>query len=1530
MSAEAPIELLDSSDDEQDTPQQSPNGQLRTGNNGFGDGERGWGHQLHHQFRQKKNCRRSSNDATAAAAASSNDASTSSGSTYKPLASISAGESICKGISVPTKAKKRVAVEPVTSVPGTRPIHNTAAMAIPVATAATGNTTTAVTVLQEMKESSTRSSTIQISEKPTFKRETNKTNSSEDNQVEASATATTLNDFLDNDSDDDDDDFNDFVNNVIAPSVAAYDYQIDPPKPLQFMKHHCWACHEWIEHPTTLEQTAKPDLLSNEKIYCCYLMHEHPVLDVPVCVVCSEKIEDVVEAVSSPPTEEEDDSQERSVAAEADPTDIKDHTIGESSDNIIMTCGACGQEDSEDFVPVWLSCNNACGRVFCHHCVAQAHGNVIEVETMIRNHDSIQKWHCCACAPPDFLKQLQDYTRRLQKEADQMACAGDDDSSSFQPTQEGLDDIISYLQLVEDKKEECDHRLDRLEEDLEEIRTNCEQNEDLMELSTVDLEQHIQESQEEYRKGFEDQRLRLVDTIVTIEDILSAVYGIESRTVYAAIQGPENISGIQKAADDNPEWRNAADKVNAELEKEYFKGRQKKDDECDPNDARYRIEYADDIEDLGELDSSDVDDDRQGSDTDDSYKDYRAGWRQSRYLASQEAIDTAMEEEEKLYRKRNIKAKSCDRHEEKRDRRHWVDALKPVRRRRARRSRKGSRKSTTHTHKHAALTDLHKQNSHDDEVDSDSSDDGLEANTNGDIFSSSKPSFFVLSHNPRIVVASHFNQRLKKHQREGIEFMFKRTFADLGGDDNADIGGCILAHSMGLGKSLSVITLLHTLMFLQQQAIRKVLLVVPVNTVANWENEFSKWTEGIKEKMTIYNPGDGQGKTFRMRVLKCWIKNGGVFLISDALFRTSMKTEEMKEILSKPDAIFLDESHSMLKNKENQTFKELEKVKTKRRICLTGTPFQNNLLEYYRMISYARPGLLGSSEKKFAKEYAEPIYVGMAKDARRSFKTYADELIKKFTAKVDPFVHRRDATVLVNDLPSLQQVVLHVRPTKAQRALYALYRKYQKSSGQKNFFHQFSSLRPIHNHPAAIMYRSIESNSALEQENAGSKRRSSQYFKSTPSSKKICSSVASAVIDKDFTIPIVYSQHDSKPPPKDSKPSSLVEIIDLISDSEGEKENLDDVIDEKWITDDHWSSVFVNNMGSDLKSITNGNKCVLLLHILVHAQQLGEKTLVFSQCLRTLDYLSDMLAEKEWPKLVPCLQKSFPGRKMGGWRQGVDFLRIDGSTGGGERGELIKDFSADDNIKLFLISSLAGSLGINLTSASRCVLFDGHFNPTIDLQAIYRTYRYGQTRPVFCYRFLTQGSMEEKVYKRAVTKSGLAGRVIDGKTLNRLFNADELDSLTKVDDWVECDRCKHWRMVPPDVEVDVSKLPDSWYCNMMNEFDQRMVWSCNIPEKDAMWYHEHFKKANVPKALSNPTSESKGGIYCGHVLDATGQDKMTDEATKKLVERDLILKNLLTVSANEKQIVSKHYFHDALLSGKDTGILKGTESTVDP
>lgn len=115
----------------------------------------------------------------------------------------------------------------------------------------------------------------------------------------------------------------------------------------------------------------------------------------------------------------------------------------------------------------------------------------------------------------------------------------------------------------------------------------------------------------------------------------------------------------------------------------------------------------------------------------------------------------------------------------------------------------------------------------------------------------------------------------------------------------------------------------------------------------------------------------------------------------------------------------------------------------------------------------------------------------------------------------------------------------------------------------------------------------------------------------------------------------------------------------------------------------------------------SGYKIVLLLHILASAEKIGDKVLVFANCLSTLNYIEYVLS-LDWIVSVPSLASKFPGTKLGGWKKSIDYLRIDGAITSSERGDLVNQFRADDSVKAFLLSK-AGGIGINLVSG----LFSG-------------------------------------------------------------------------------------------------------------------------------------------------------------------------------------------------------------------------------
>lgn len=180
-----------------------------------------------------------------------------------------------------------------------------------------------------------------------------------------------------------------------------------------------------------------------------------------------------------------------------------------------------------------------------------------------------------------------------------------------------------------------------------------------------------------------------------------------------------------------------------------------------------------------------------------------------------------------------------------------------------------------------------------------------------------------------------------------------------------------------------------------------------------------------------------------------------------------------------------------------------------------------------------------------------------------------------------------------------------------------------------------------------------------------------------------------------------------------------------------------------------WKSVYDKN--PDFNDWRSGGKIILLLQILCHADVIGDKVVCFTQCLKTMDFIETVLNSPDWGKTVAAISTLSPGRQWGQWRKNLEYLRIDGATSASDRGELVTSFNQtndspeaasnlENQAKLFLISKEAGGIGINLYAANRVILFDSHWNPSVDLQAIYRCYRYGQTKAVYAYRFLTEGT----------------------------------------------------------------------------------------------------------------------------------------------------------------------------------------------
>ncbi|KAK2196858.1 bifunctional Helicase [Babesia duncani] len=154
--------------------------------------------------------------------------------------------------------------------------------------------------------------------------------------------------------------------------------------------------------------------------------------------------------------------------------------------------------------------------------------------------------------------------------------------------------------------------------------------------------------------------------------------------------------------------------------------------------------------------------------------------------------------------------------------------------------------------------------------------------------------------------------------------------------------------------------------------------------------------------------------------------------------------------------------------------------------------------------------------------------------------------------------------------------------------------------------------------------------------------------------------------------------------------------------------------------------------------VENAGKLSLLDKLLYRLLKSNSRILIFSQMSRMLDILEDY-----------CRMR------------GYLYFRIDGNTSGEERDSQIASFNVPDSeVSIFLLSTRAGGLGINLATADVVILYDSDWNPQVDLQAIDRAHRIGQLKPVHVYRLVHEYTIEEKIIERATLKLQLDSAVI--------------------------------------------------------------------------------------------------------------------------------------------------------------------------
>ncbi|XP_046447627.1 chromatin-remodeling ATPase INO80-like [Daphnia pulex] len=167
-----------------------------------------------------------------------------------------------------------------------------------------------------------------------------------------------------------------------------------------------------------------------------------------------------------------------------------------------------------------------------------------------------------------------------------------------------------------------------------------------------------------------------------------------------------------------------------------------------------------------------------------------------------------------------------------------------------------------------------------------------------------------------------------------------------------------------------------------------------------------------------------------------------------------------------------------------------------------------------------------------------------------------------------------------------------------------------------------------------------------------------------------------------------------------------------------------------------WSNVILPDKET---LICDAGKLQVLDALLRRLKSEGHRVLIYSQMTRIIDLLEEYMWHRKWT-----------------------YMRLDGSSKISDRRDMVADFQTRSDIFVFLLSTRAGGLGINLTAADTVIFYDSDWNPTVDQQAMDRAHRLGQTKQVTVYRLICKGTIEERILQRAREKSKIQKIVISG------------------------------------------------------------------------------------------------------------------------------------------------------------------------
>lgn len=540
-------------------------------------------------------------------------------------------------------------------------------------------------------------------------------------------------------------------------------------------------------------------------------------------------------------------------------------------------------------------------------------------------------------------------------------------------------------------------------------------------------------------------------------------------------------------------------------------------------------------------------------------------------------------------------------------------------------------------------------------------------------------------------------ETMYQHQQDGLEFLWRNlegtiNLSELKNGNASNVGGCIISHAPGTGKTRLTIVFLQTYLKLFPYA--RPLIIAPSGMLLTWEEEFKKWKSEFpfhnlnnmelsgkenKKLLHIISKGTSQVRYARTVKMYSWNQGKSILGISYRLYEILVgenskkavrnvddeETEGLRKILLQlPQLVVLDEGHTP-RNQRSCIWNTLSKLQTERRIILSGTPFQNNFGELFNTLDLVRPKVASdlAKEKAFAGIISSREMNEKKKKCRNREASFSssrekdvEKLIDKLKERMEPFVHIYKSSNLQTSLPGLRDCVVLLNPPLQQKCFIDKIEHNSKS----NFMIEYK-VALLSVHPSLLQHCSL-------------------------------SEIENSKIDMEM---LARLRQD---PNAGVKTRFIMELVRL-------------------------------------------------------SKALNEKVLIFSQFIQSLSLIKYQLIQQ------------FK------WQEGEQIFQMYGKLDQKARQWFMKVFNdPNSEAQVMLASTKCCSEGINLVGASRIVLLDVVWNPSVERQAISRAYRLGQKKVVFAYNLITSGTSEAEKYCRQAEKDRLSELVFSSTSTKKNDN----------------------------------------------------------------------------------------------------------------------------------------------------------------